>query len=79
MAEVNRNNMIEALKAHAQGHIKKHKMNVEVYLNNPVGIGEHSDILESIEKELDVIAKYHDQLEVIKTYIEKDPLKPNVQ
>jgi len=69
--------ILDALKAHAKGHIKKHITNVEVYLNNPVGIGEHSDILESIEKELDVIAKYHDQLEVIKTYIEKDPLKPN--
>jgi hypothetical protein len=69
--------ILDALKAHAKGHIKKHTANVEVYLNNPVGIGEHSDILESIEKELDVIAKYHDQLEAIKTYIEKDPLKPN--
>jgi hypothetical protein len=68
MAEVNRNNMIEALKAHAQGHIKKHKMNVEVYLNNPVGVGEHPDILEAIEKELKVIAEYDDQLEVLNKY-----------
>ena len=71
--------MIDAIKAHAKGHIKKHTMNVEVYLNNPVGVGEHPDIIEAIEKELDMVAKYHDQLEVIKTYIEKDPLKPNVQ
>jgi hypothetical protein len=68
MAEVNRNNMIEALKAHAEGHIKKHKMNVEVYLNNPVGVGEHPDILEAIEKELKVIAEYDDQLEVLNKY-----------
>ena len=70
--------MIDAIKEHAKGHIKKHSMNVEVYLNNPVGVGEHPDIIEAIEKELDMISKYHDQLEVIKTYIEKDPLKPNV-
>jgi hypothetical protein len=68
MAEVNRNNMIEALKAHAEGHIKKHKMNIEVYLNNPVGVGEHPDILEAIEKELKVIAEYDDQLEVLNKY-----------
>jgi hypothetical protein len=68
MAEVNRNNIIEALKAHAEGHIKKHKMNVEVYLNNPVGVGEHPDILEAIEKELKVIAEYDDQLEVLNKY-----------
>ena len=68
MAEVNRNNMIEALKAHAEGHIKKHKMNIEVYLNNPVGVGEHPDILEAIEKELKVIAEYDDQLEILNKY-----------
>lgn len=74
-----RQKMIDAIKEHAKGHIKKHSMNVEVYLNNPVGVGEHPDIIEAVEKELDMISKYHDQLEVINTYIEKDPLKPNVQ
>ena len=44
--------MIEAIKAHAKGHIEKHKMNVEVYLTNPVGVGEHPDIIEAVEKEL---------------------------
>jgi len=41
---------------------------VEVYLTNPVGIGEHSDIIEAIEKELDEIAKYQDHLDIIKKY-----------
>jgi len=63
--------MIQALKAHATGHIKKHTMNVEVYLTNPVGIGEHPDVIDAVEKELDEIARYHDQLEVIKEYLEK--------
>ena len=60
--------MISALLAHAQGDIQKHKMNVEVYLNNPVGIGEHSDIMEAIETELNMIAKYEDQVTVIKKH-----------
>jgi len=63
-----RQKMIDAIKAHAKGHIKKHSMNVEVYLKNATGVGEHPDILEAVEKELEIIAKYHDQLEVIKTY-----------
>ena len=46
-------------------------MNVEVYLTNPVGIGEHPDVIDAVEKELDEIARYHDQLEVIKEYLEK--------
>ncbi len=60
--------MISALLAHAQGDIQKHKMNVEVYLTNPTGIGEHSDIMEAIEEELNMIAKYEDQVSVIKKY-----------
>jgi len=74
-----RQKMIDALKDHARGHIKKHTMNVEIYLTNPVGVGEHPDIIEAIEKELEMIAKYNDQLEIINKYIEKDPLKPNAQ
>tara|TARA_B100000989_G_scaffold200356_1_gene151419 strand:+ start:961 stop:1179 length:219 start_codon:yes stop_codon:yes gene_type:complete len=69
--EYNRENMIEAIKEHAKGHIAKHAMNVEVYLKNSAGVGEHPDILEAIEKELAVIAQYHDQLEVLEKYFEK--------
>lgn len=78
MSEYNRENMIEAIKDHAKGHIKKHTMNVEIYLKNAVGVGEHPDVLEAVEKELKVIAEYHDQLEVIEKYFtKKDPFKPN--
>jgi len=66
--EYNRDNMIEAIKEHAKGHIAKHAMNVEVYLKSSAGVGEHPDILDAIEKELKVIAEYHDQLEVLNKY-----------
>ena len=61
-----RTELIKALLAHANGEIAKHKVNVEVYLTNPAGIGEHSDISEAIGCELDKIARYHDQAEVIR-------------
>ena len=57
--------------AHAQGDIAKHKANIEVYLANPVGIGEHSNIVEAIEQELDMIAKYQDQIDIINKYFKK--------
>ena len=60
--------IVSALLAHAQGDIQKHKMNVEVYLKNPVGIGEHSNVMEAIEEELNMIAKYEDQVSVIKKH-----------
>ena len=63
-----RDQIIKALLAHAQGDIAKHKANVEVYLTNPVGIGEHSNVMEAIEEELNMIAKYQDQIDVINKY-----------
>jgi len=63
-----REKLLTALEAHAKGHIEKHRINVEVYLTNPVGIGEHGDIIETIEKELDEIAKYDDHIEMLKKY-----------
>lgn len=65
-----RNQILDSLRSHAIGHINKHKMNIEVYLENPVGIGEHPDVLEAIEVELKAISEYHDQLEILKTYFD---------
>ena len=66
-----REQLIKALLAHAQGDIAKHKANIEVCLANPVGIGEHSNIVEAIEQELDMIAKYQDQIDIINKYFKK--------
>ena len=66
-----RDQLIKALLAHAQGDIAKHKANVEIYLTNPVGIGEHSNVMEAIEEELNMIAKYQDQIDVIQKHFRK--------
>ena len=62
--------MIEALKASAKGEIKKHLVNIDVYLHNPVGIGEHSNIMDAVTTELDAIAKQEDRLEALEKYVE---------
>tara|TARA_B100000131_G_scaffold8002_1_gene8313 strand:- start:631 stop:840 length:210 start_codon:yes stop_codon:yes gene_type:complete len=67
-----REQLIGALLAHAKGDIAKHKANVEIYLEHPAGIGEHSNIVEAIEGELDMIAKYQDQIDVINKYFRTD-------
>tara|TARA_B100001250_G_scaffold269889_1_gene232911 strand:+ start:1031 stop:1267 length:237 start_codon:yes stop_codon:yes gene_type:complete len=72
-----RDKLIKALLAHAKGDIQKHIANVEVYLTNPAGIGEHSNIVEAIEEELNMIAKYQDQVDVINTYFRgKEKVQP---
>ena len=57
--------MLDALLADAQGNIAKAKANVEVYLHNPVGIGEHPDVLAAIQEQLDIIAHEEERIEVI--------------
>lgn len=60
--------MVKAHKEHALGHIAKHKMNVEIYLNNPAGIGEHADVFEAMETEILEMAKYQDVLDMLEKY-----------
>ena len=64
-----REKLKNAIIAHANGEIQVHLANVDVYLNNPVAIGEHSDVTDAIQCELDKIARYDDQIEVIKKYV----------
>lgn len=64
--------LIKAFKSHAQGHIDKHLANVEVYLHNAAGVGEHPDIIEAIEMEMEEVAKYHDLLEMTEKYLENN-------
>ena len=63
-----REKLLKAFRSHAQGHIDKHVANIEVYLHNPAGIGEHSDIIEAIEIEMKQVAEYDDMLEMCDKY-----------
>jgi len=60
--------LINASRSHFAGHINKHLANIEVLLENPAGIGEHQDILESIEIELEQVANYNDKLEMLSKF-----------
>ena len=60
-----RKEMLNALVRNAEGGLAKHKANVEIYLENPVGIGEHSDVMDSIEVELDKMATYQERLDIL--------------
>lgn len=66
-----RKQMLKAVRKHAEAHIEKHKMNVEIYLTNPVGIGEHSDIMDAIEKELTLMAEYEDHIDILDKYFKE--------
>ena len=72
MAVNMRNELLKGSKTHFIAHIEKHRINVENLLNNSVGIADHGDIMDTIEKELEEIAKYHDLIEVLDKYFPND-------
>ena len=57
--------ILNALRVEAAGNIAKAKANVEVYLANPVGIGEHPDVLSAIQEQLDIVAENEERLETL--------------
>ena len=60
--------LLGALKSYYVGLINKHIANVEIYLRTSIGIGEHSDIMETIDKEMEKVAIYDDRLTMIAKY-----------
>ena len=61
-------NMIEALRKMYEAEIAHAKANVEVYLNNPVGIGEHPALVLAVDEQIDKMAHAEDKLEVLNKY-----------
>jgi hypothetical protein len=63
-----RDDLIEASMSYMQAQAGKHKMNIDILLDNGVGLAEHPDIMETIENELEKMAEYHDKYEMLQNY-----------
>ena len=57
--------LVKAARMHAEGELERAKTNIMVYMNNATGIGEHSDIVEAIQEELDKMAMAEDRIEML--------------
>ena len=60
--------LVKAARMHAEGELERAKTNIMVYMNQSVGIGEHSDIIEAIEIEMKQVAEYDDMLKMCNKY-----------
>lgn len=69
-----RERMLFAIRSYAEGQLERHRMNIEVYLENPSGIGEHPDIMEAVTSEMTKMAEYHEMLEMCDKYFDEDEL-----
>ena len=64
--------ILDALKAKYSGEMEYHRMNIDVYLKNPVGIGEHPDILGAIDSEVEKLAAVTEKLATLITEYPED-------
>lgn len=60
--------LVKAARMHAEGELERAKTNIMVYMNSSVGIGEHSDIVEAIQTELDTMATANDRIEMLEKF-----------
>jgi hypothetical protein len=60
------NILLTALIKKLEGEIAVAEANVMVYLNQAVGIGEHPDVVEAIETQIEKIAAADEKIESIK-------------
>lgn len=57
--------LLYALIMQYQADIEKAKANINVYLENPAGIGEHADLVSAVDSQVEIIAHAEDKLMVI--------------
>jgi len=60
--------MLKALIKKLEGEIAIAEANINVYLNQSVGIGEHPDVVEAIETQVEKIAAADEKISTIKKY-----------
>ena len=64
--------ILDALKLKYRGEMEFHRMNIDIYLKNPVGIGEHPDILGAIDSEVEKLASVTEKLQTLLTEYPED-------
>ena len=57
--------LVNALKTKYDADYQMHKANLDIYLNNPVGIGEHPQHFEEMDKLVESMTAARDKLEVV--------------
>ena len=67
-----RESMIKALRKKYEAVIEEAKATAEVYLQRPVGIGEHPQFIEELDKLINIIAEAEDKLTVINNRFDND-------
>ena len=64
--------IVKALRKKYEADIQEAKATTEVYLQRPVGIGEHPQFIEELDKLLSKIAEADDKIKIINSDFDDD-------
>ena len=67
----NDNALLKAAQAHYEAQRAEAMAVLEIYFNNSVGIGEHSNLLDEVKKWLSTLTEAEDNLETIRRHFLK--------
>ena len=62
--------MLRALQVKYQGEKDYHKANIDIYLSNPAGIGDHPDILAAVDAEIEKMVSAEEKINLLVHYWE---------
>ena len=60
--------ILDALEKKYDAEITASEATIKIYLENPVGIGEHPQHLEEVDKLIDKIAQAEEKLKILKSF-----------
>ena len=60
--------IIDALRAKYKGQMLEARANIDIYIENPAGIGEHSDIVAAVDEQVAKLGEAMDKLEALDNY-----------
>ena len=63
--------IVAALMRDAESKINLARMNAWILLNNPVGVGDHPNVIETIQGQLDIMSQNKDRLNILMEYFDE--------
>ena len=70
--------IVDALRKKYEYEIISARANIDVYLKNPAGIGEHPDIVAAVDSEMEKLASAEDKLSSLNSNFDSISTNPHV-
>jgi hypothetical protein len=72
---MSRESLLKALMSQYQGEMDVAMANINVYQNNPAGIGEHPDVVQALDTQVEKYANAKEKFEAVQDLLNDRPQK----